>query len=153
MRGWNTVDCFYYSFSNMDLPSTRAILHLNGSGKGPINNLSFISILTDCTPADKGLLSASVIGEKEERIEDLEIKVRQQLIEWFGQRAQKWENIKVYRIKKAIPVYKDSAKVELKINGVYLCGDYQGIPSIDSSLRSGRKIAELIFKSNYQSKE
>ena len=145
--GWNTVDCFYYSFPETELPTERPILHLNGSGEGPINNLNFMSSFTDCAPVGKGLLSASVIGQKKKRIEELEVEARQQLIEWFGPKAQKWENIKVYRIKQAVPVCENSAKQKSKINGIYRCGDYLGIPSIDSAMRSGREVAGFILNS------
>ena len=80
-REWNAVDCFYYSFPEAELPTSRPILHLNGSSEGQINNLSFVSSFTDCAPVGNGLLSASVIGKKNIKVEELEIEVKQQLIE------------------------------------------------------------------------
>ena len=147
-RDWNAVDCFYYSFSDTELPTTHPILHLNGSCNGPINNLSFVSIISDCSPMRNALLSVSVIDQKEKKTEDLEVEVRKQLIEWFGQRVRKWKNIKVYRIKQAVPVFENSAKQESKINGIYRCGDYFGIPSIDAAMRSGREVAEIILNNH-----
>ena len=147
-REWNAVDCFYYSFPEAELPTSRPILHLNGSGEGPINNLSFVSSFTDCAPVGNGLLSASVIGKKNIKVEELEIEVKQQLIEWFGPTAQKWKNIQVYRIKQAVPVCECPAKEETRINGIYRCGDYLGLPSIDAAMRSGREVAESIMASD-----
>ena len=87
-REWNAVDCFYYSFPETELPTSRPILHLNGSGEGPINNLSFVSSLPTVPQWEMGLLSASVIGKKNIKVEELEIEAKQQLIEWFGERPK-----------------------------------------------------------------
>ena len=147
-REWNAVDCFYYSFPEAELPTSRPILHLNGSGEGPINNLSFVSSFTDCAPVGNGLLSASVIGKKNIKVEELEIEVKHQLIEWFGETAQKWKNIQVYRIKQAVPICECPTKEETIIKGIYRCGDYLGLPSIDAAMRSGREVAESIMFSD-----
>ena len=147
-REWNAVDCFYYSFPEAELPTSRPILHLNGSSEGQINNLSFVSSFTDCAPVGNGLLSASVIGKKNIKVEELEIEVKQQLIEWFGETAQKWKNIQVYRIKQAVPVCECPTKEETIIKGIYRCGDYLGLPSIDAAMRSGREVAESIMFSD-----
>ena len=40
-------------FPETELPTSRPILHLNGSGEGPINNLSFVSSFTDCAQVGK----------------------------------------------------------------------------------------------------
>ena len=148
LKEWNAVDCFFYSFPEAELPTSRPILHLNGSGEGPINNLSFVSSFTDCAPVGNGLLSVSVIGQKKKRIEELEVEVKQQLIEWFGITAQKWKNIQVYRIKQAVPVCEYPSIEETRMNGIYRCGDYLGLPSIDAAMRSGREVAESIMASD-----
>jgi hypothetical protein len=62
---WNSVDCLYFSLSVDDLPSDEPILYLDGTGNGPINNLTFVSTLCDCAPVDRALASVSVIGQKE----------------------------------------------------------------------------------------
>ena len=145
-RNWNSVDCLYYSFPVSDLPVKKPILHLNGSGQGPINNLSFVSSLTDCSPQGKELLSVSVIGHKDRKIEDLEFEVSQQLIKWFGSRAKNWKNIKFYRIKHAVPICVDTSQEQKQINNIYRCGDYFGLPSIDSAMKSGREVANNLLK-------
>jgi phytoene dehydrogenase-like protein len=53
-REWNSVDCLYFSLPEKELPCTSPILHLDGSGTGPINNLTFISTLSDCAPKGAG---------------------------------------------------------------------------------------------------
>ena len=144
-REWNSVDCLYFSLPKEALPSTSPILHLDGSGTGPINNLTFLSTLSDCAPPDRALASASVIGKKELKIDQIIELANRQLRTWFGKSAKKWDFLRSYRIRNAVPncdVVPDSGDQK---NGTYRCGDYLGLPSIDSALCSGRKVAESII--------
>ena len=147
-REWNSVDCLYFSLPEKELPCTSPILHLDGSGTGPINNLTFISTLSDCAPTGRALASASVIGKKEMGIDQVVELANQQLSSWFGERAKKWDFLRAYRIRQAVPNYDCVPDLETKKNGVYRCGDYLGLPSIDSAMRSGRLVAESIIASN-----
>ena len=143
---WNSVDCLYFSLPLVDLPTKEPILHLDGSGKGPINNLSFISSTCDCAPENEAMVSVSVLGRQGLRIEKIGVLVRKQMCEWFGSRALNWKFVKGYRISDAVPCCTGPTKKEPIVNGIYRCGDYLGLPSLDSALRSGREIAELILK-------
>ncbi len=147
-REWNSVDCLYFSLPEKELPCTSPILHLDGSGTGPINNLTFISTLSDCAPTGQALASASVIGKKEMGIDQVVELANQQLSSWFGERAKKWGFLRAYRIRHAVPNCDCVPDLETKKNGVYRCGDYLGLPSIDSAMRSGRLVAESIIASN-----
>jgi protoporphyrinogen oxidase len=147
-REWNSVDCLYFSLPEKELPCTSPILHLDGSGTGPINNLTFISTLSDCAPTGRALASASVIGKKEMGIDQVVELANQQLSSWFGERAKKWDFLRAYRIRHAVPNCDCVPDLETKKNGVYRCGDYLGLPSIDSAMRSGRLVAESIIASN-----
>ena len=51
-------------------PSRKCILHLDGSGEGPINNLTFVSFC-DCALKEMALASASVIGREDLAIDEL----------------------------------------------------------------------------------
>ena len=55
---WNAVDCLYFGLPEKELPSKMPILHLDGSGEGLINNLTFISTLCECSPDGMALASA-----------------------------------------------------------------------------------------------
>ena len=147
-REWNSVDCLYFSLPEKELPCTSPILHLDGSGTGPINNLTFISTLSDCAPKGRALASASVIGKKEMGIDQVVELANQQLSSWFGERAKKWDFLRAYRIRHAVPNCDCVPDLETKKNGVYRCGDYLGLPSIDSAMHSGRLVAESIIASN-----
>jgi protoporphyrinogen oxidase len=147
-REWNSVDCLYFSLPEKELPCASPILHLDGSGTGPINNLTFLSTLSDCAPTGQALASASVIGKKELKIDQVVELANQQLSSWFGARAKKWDFLRAYRIRHAVPNCDCVPDLETKKNGVYRCGDYLGLPSIDSAMRSGRLVAESIIASN-----
>ena len=146
---WNAVDCLYFSLPEKDLPLKMPILHLGGSANGPINNLTFVSTLCECTPNGMALASTSVIGREGLAIDELVKSARKQLVSWFGASSKSWENIQNYRIKRAVPSCSVPVDLEVKINGIYRCGDYLGLPSIDSAMRSGRKVAESIIESSF----
>ncbi len=143
---WNSVDCLYYSLPVDDLPSDEPILYLDGTGDGPINNLTFISTLCDCSPVGQALVSVSVIGQKEMNLDEIADKAKQQLIHWFGKKAKKWEYVKGYRIRKAVPTCQNLPILKPVLTRVYRCGDYFGLPSIDSAMNSGRLTAEHIIQ-------
>ena len=145
---WNAVDCLYFSLPEKDLPLKMPILHLDGSGEGPINNLTFVSNLCECVPDGKALASASVIGREDLSIDELVESARKQLVSWFGESSKSWKNIQNYRIKRAVPSCSAPMDLEMKINGIYRCGDYLGLPSIDAAMRSGREVAESIMFSD-----
>ena len=116
---------------------------------GPINNLTFVSNLCECSPDGMALASASVIGREDLAIDELVESARKQLVSWFGESCNNWKNIHNYRIKRAGPSCLVPIDLEMKINGIYRCGDYLGLPSIDSAMRSGRKVAESIIESSF----
>ena len=145
---WNAVDCLYFGLPEKDLPLEMPVLHLDGSGEGPINNLTFISNLCECTPDGMALASVSVIGRQDLAIDELVESARKQLVSWFGESCKSWKNIHNYRIKRAVPSCSLPMDLEMKINGIYRCGDYLGLPSIDSAMRSGKKVAESIIESS-----
>ena len=145
---WNAVDCLYFGLPEKDLPLKMPILHLDGSGEGPINNLTFVNNLCECVPDGKALASVSVIGRQDLAIDELVESARKQLVSWFGESSKSWKNIRNYRIRRAVPSCSAPMDLEMKINGIYRCGDYLGLPSIDSAMRSGRKVAEAIIESS-----
>ena len=143
---WNSVDCLYFSLSIDDLPSDEPILYLDGTGNGPINNLTFVSTLCDCAPVDRALASVSVIGKKELDMEEIAKQAKNQLTEWFGKKAEGWKYLKGYRIHQAVPSSRTPPSPKPALTEVYRCGDYFGLPSIDSAMKSGRLTAKHIIR-------
>lgn len=134
-------------------PLDEALLVLNGSGKGVINNLSIPSnVASSYAPEGRSLLSATVLDDQLGSLEisdedSLANAVGEQLEEWYGPVATQWRHLKTYRIQGALPVHdlvpnkKDSV-----INGMFVCGDFQGIPSTNGAMKSGRLAAERVIK-------
>ncbi|MDA8823181.1 FAD-dependent oxidoreductase [Opitutales bacterium] len=143
---WNSVDCLYFSLSVNDLPSDEPILYLDGTGNGPINNLTFVNTLCDCAPVGQALASVSVIGKKKLDMEEIANQAKRQLTEWFGKKAEGWKYVKGYRIQQAVPSCTNPPSPKPALTEVYRCGDYFGLPSIDSAMKSGRLTAEHIIQ-------
>ncbi len=143
---WNSVDCLYFSLPVTELPSDEPILYLDGTGDGPINNLTFVSTLCDCAPAGRALASVSVLGKKGVEIEEITRQATEQLSQWFGEQVKKWEYVKGYRIRQAVPPCPKPPTPKPALTGVFRCGDYFGLPSIDSAMKSGRLTAEHIIE-------
>ena len=143
---WNSVDCLYFSLPLSALPSNEPILYLDGTGDGPINNLTFVSTLCDCTPDGRALASVSVLGKKEWDMEEIIQQATEQLSQWFGKPVKEWEYVKGYRIRQAVPSCPNPPTPKPALTGVFRCGDYFGLPSIDAAMKSGRLTAEHIIQ-------
>ncbi|NBU87475.1 MAG: hypothetical protein EBS13_09355, partial [Verrucomicrobia bacterium] len=87
-------------------------------------------------------------GKKEMGIDQVVELANQQLRTWFGESVKKWDFLRAYRIRHAVPNCDVVPDLETQKNGIYRCGDYLGLPSIDSAMRSGRLVAESIIASN-----
>ena len=147
-QGKTGVACVYFA---IDKPFTQpGHLVLNGDLNGPINNLMILPEATDCAPKGKYLLSVSVV--KREFLDEprLEHKVSRQLTEWYGSDVSELRHLKTYVIKSPVPSTPlPRGKRGHKIRGgLYRCGDYMGVPSLNTAMRSGRLVAEQIIREN-----
>jgi predicted NAD/FAD-dependent oxidoreductase len=57
-----------------------------------------------------------------------------------------WAYVKGYRIRQAVPSCLNPPIPTPALTGVFRCGDYFGLPSIDAAMKSGRLTAEHIIK-------
>lgn len=131
-------------------PTGEPILILNGEGAGPINT---VAVLSNVAPSyalpGRALVSVSVLGNPSATDDALEQSVRRQLIDWYGTEAERWEHLRTYRIRYALP---DQAPPYLsppqrpvrRRAGCYLCGDHRRTASINGALASGRHAAEAV---------
>jgi phytoene dehydrogenase-like protein len=140
----NSVSCLY--FDTPAPPPIGAILVLNGEGRGPVNNLIAMSeVNSACSPPGRHLVSVSVV--KSEAEDGLEEKVKHQLESWFGESVAKWRLLRHYRIKEAIPARPPHPVIPMCIEpGLYSCGDYHNIASLNSAMASGRTVAHSLLK-------
>lgn len=147
--GSRSVTCLY--FETDDPPFSEPFLALNGEGKGPINSLcSPSSVAPNYAPKGKSLVSVTMIGTPDQGDQQLESTVRAQLTEWFGPSVKGWRYLRSYRIPHALPMQvppvSNPASRPAQIRpGLFVCGEYQSVASIQWAMVSGRQAAEAVM--------
>ncbi|OMO99100.1 Zinc finger, CCCH-type [Corchorus capsularis] len=144
--------CLYFTADKNQIPVRDPVLFLNGSGKGIVNNMFFATnVAPSYGPADKALVSVSLIGVFEDvSDDDLTAEVIREVSGWFGASiADSWKHLRTYRIGFAQP--NQSPPTDLMKNpnvepGLYLCGDYMTSATFDGALVSGRRAVEALLK-------
>ncbi|NDV63565.1 FAD-dependent oxidoreductase [Puniceicoccales bacterium CK1056] len=142
----NKVACLY--FDAPVAPPTGPLLVLNGEGHGPINNLTVMtSVSPEYAPAGRHLISVSVVDRVAIASDKLESQVREQLAAWFGQGAQNWNHLRTYQIPEAVPAQGQFRPPAIQLApGLFRCGDYTGVASLDTALASGAQTAKAILQ-------
>ncbi len=144
-----STSCLY--FEVLAPPIHEATLMLNGEATGVINNLCFPNFAQPTyAPSGKSLLCVSTIGLTEITGSDLLAKVREQLIDWFGQMAESWRHLRTYRIPYALPNQSPPSlalrNTHTRISdSVWRCGDYCETGSIEGAIQSGLNTAKEIL--------
>ena len=147
--GSRSVTCLY--FEAKEPPLLEPLLVLNGEGKGPINSLCFPSNLAPSyAPKGKSLVSVTIIGNPDQSDQQLESVVRWQLTEWFGSGVDGWRYLRTYRILHALPmqippVCDPTSRPHQIRPGLFICGEYQNVASIQWAMVSGRQAAEAVM--------
>lgn len=150
---WRSVTNVYYAAEKS--PLNEAIIALNGSGRGLVNNVCVPSDVSPYyAPSGQSLISASLLGIH--RDGDLPQKVKNELAAWFGQDVHAWKHLRTDVIKYALPaqppqnhqpdVGRESEGV-MEIDGMYVCGDHTTSSSIEGAIISGNKTAAAILAS------
>ena len=153
---YRSQKCLYFSADAPPFP--HSMLILNGDNIGPIVNLAVPSqVVPEYAPSGKSLIAAIVIEPYGENDEALKNRVKNQLLDWFGSRANAWRHLKTYHIKRALPYQyppmPDPRMVNPRIReNVFVCGEYGSVPSIQWALYSGRRTAEAIISEKAASK-
>jgi phytoene dehydrogenase-like protein len=146
---WNGTTCLYYAAPTP--PVEDAMLVLNGEGRGPINNLAVMSrVAPTYAPSGRHLVSVTVLGATTDP-SGVEVEVRRQLMDWFGNDARSWQHLRTYVIPRALPRFDAGAiafapTTTRMDSGVFVCGDHRANPSIDGALRTGRLAAEAVLE-------
>jgi phytoene dehydrogenase-like protein len=140
--------CLY--FSTEEPPFREPLLVVNAEGRGPINNLCVPSqVAPTYAPIGRSLISVTVIGQQMKSKEELEHAVRDQLGEWYGRSVRFWDLLRIYSIDHALPdqptpAPDPTAAVGELRSGIFVCGEYGSLPSIQWALLSGRLAAEAV---------
>jgi phytoene dehydrogenase-like protein len=140
--------CLYFSAS--EPPLREPFLVVNAEGRGPINNLCVPSqIAPTYAPKGRSLISVTVIGKNFESEANLEQAVRDQLHGWYGNIVSQWDLLRIYSIRHALPdqpapAPNPTVAVGEVRPGIFVCGEYGSLPSIQWALLSGRLAAEAV---------
>ncbi|MCS6864348.1 MAG: NAD(P)/FAD-dependent oxidoreductase [Gemmataceae bacterium] len=131
-------------------PLREPILVLNGDGGGPVNNLTVMSnAAPSYAPPGQALIAVSVVGIPPENDSELDGRIREQLVQWYGSTVNRWKSLRTYRIPHALPAQPpgslDPWQRPVRVQpGLYVCGDHRDNASIDGALTSGRRAAEAV---------
>ncbi|XP_072974260.1 uncharacterized protein [Typha angustifolia] len=146
-----STTCLYFSADRAAIKDP--ILILNGSGKGIVNNMFFVTnVAPSYAPKGKVLVSVSLVGAFPDRSdEDLTAEVVRELGEWFGDgEVSEWKHLRTYRIGFAQPNQTpptDPIGRDPRVDdGVYMCGDHWSWATFDGALVAGRRAAEAMVR-------
>jgi protoporphyrinogen oxidase len=141
--------CFYYAAPAS--PTGGPTLVLNGTGEGPITNLSVLSdVSPEYAPPGQSLVSIVVVGVPGEPDRSLETRVRAQLGRWYGPVVAEWRMLRSYRITYGLPrqdpPFLSPRDADVRVRpALYRCGDWAATASINGAMRSGRRAAEALL--------
>lgn len=142
------VTTLYFAASKA--PTSAPILFLNAESSGPVMNMCVpTNVCKNYAPEGKALISCSVLKHDFTSEEMLVEKVLEQMKQWFGNEVDVWKHLRTYEIINALPrqvpplTDVSSKPIEIR-RGLYQCGDYGGIASIQTALQSGRMVGEAL---------
>lgn len=141
------VTCLYFAAD--EPPVDDPVLVLGGSGRGLINNLAVMSLVSpDYAPEGQHLISVSVLGLPSRDERSVASNVMSQLKRWFGVSASRWKLLRMYQIEHAQPVVTplEWARDPRLGPGLYAAGDHLATPSIQGAMESGRRAAEALLR-------
>lgn len=141
------MTCLYFAAD--EPPVDDPVLVLGGSGRGLINNLAVMSLVSpDYAPEGQHLISVSVLGLPSRDERSVASNVMSQLKRWFGVSASRWKLLRMYQIEHAQPVVTplDWARDPRLGPGLYAAGDHLATPSIQGAMESGRRAAEALLR-------
>jgi phytoene dehydrogenase-like protein len=142
-----SVDCLYFAAD--EPPLREPILILNGEGRGPVNNVSVMSTVAPTyAPEGKSLVSVSAVASQEKDTLRLERSVREQLTGWFGDAVERWQVLRRYHVRHALPATAPGATaLPAQVRpGLYACGDHRENASIHGAMLSGRRAADAVIR-------
>ncbi len=135
-----------YWFHTPEPPSTRALLHVDGEGRGPLANTAVVTNAAPGYARDGALVGATVVGARG----DLESQVRRQAGLVYGVDATGWTLARTDVIRDALPVFAPGTPMRRRVDlggGLFVAGDHRDTPSLQGALVSGRRAAEAVLAS------
>ena len=128
-------------------PATRRLLHIDGDRSGPVLSTSVVSDVAPSYCADGALISASVLGARDDA-ETAEL-VRRQLGRVYGTDTRGWELVATYAIPEALPAMLPPLNLRQPVDlgdGMFVAGDHRDTASLQGALVSGRRAAAAVLR-------
>ncbi len=142
---FNGTTCLYFESDSPLKNDGPPYLMINSNGDEIINHILPLSdISSNYAPANKILISVSIIGNKEVIVQD----VQTELAKWFGN-DKVWRHLKTYKIPNALPQFFNGSENETNFKireNLYRCGDYLAYPSLNAAMKTGREVAEILIE-------
>lgn len=163
-RAHTATRCIYFAAERKSFgtwaPSTKPILLLNGDSEkaedasagcsNPFNHVFIMSAASpSVAPPGRVLVSVNQVGAAA-RAHYEPTSVRQHLRNWFGKPVDRWQELRVYDIRHALPAqppgFAMSSNHQLTLpKHWYVCGDHCDTASLNGALGSGRLAAERVI--------
>lgn len=130
------VTTLYFESSKSHYSDTY--LYLNGSGKGRVNHIAFLSdVNPHYSPAGKQLISVNLLD-----VEDFDPnEVIDEISAWGQFETKDWSFLKAYPIFYAQPDEFHQGKFNRDTARILFAGDFTETPSIEGAMSSGEKAA------------
>jgi hypothetical protein len=153
----NSVTTWYHlaDCSGSELTDGKSTLvvdgkKFNGMHNDPSRPLVNTVVMSNNAPSyaseNRTLISSSALGVHHSV--EAELKVRSHLKSLYGVPTRGWTHVATYPIPDALPMMNAPHDISQDVRlskGVYLCGDYRQVSSIDGALASGRRAAEALM--------
>ena len=153
----NSVTTWYHlaDCSGSELTDGKSTLvvdgkKFNGAYNDPSRPLVNTVVMSNNAPSyasqNRTLISSSALGVHHSV--EAELQVRTHLAALYGVPTGGWAHVATYPIPDALPMMSaphDIAQDVRLSQGVYICGDYRQVSSIDGALASGRRAAEALM--------
>jgi len=129
------------------------LIALNSNREQLVNNIAFMDHISPAyAPKDQSLISVSVSTGEGLGVQELEQKVRQELLQWYPE-SSKWQLLQVYAIPYALPkndtvshtVSPNTA--QLSANS-FICGDHLLNGSINAAMKSAEIAVSAMLASS-----
>jgi len=144
--GSKAVSCVWYSAERA--PHTKKLIALDGTAQGPGLNIAVLSnVAPEYSPNGGAVIAVACPGS---RGDDLEPRVRAQLVGWFGAEVNRWRHLRTDSIAHAQPDQSPPITPRQAVSlgqGLFVCGDHRDTASIQGALVSGRRCGEEVVAS------
>jgi phytoene dehydrogenase-like protein len=143
---WNSTICVWLAYE--DASRSEPLLLLNGSGEGQINHVAVMNdVSPEYAPPGMRLACANIVGRSDLSDDQLESLARREVSVMLGWDASRLSLVRIDRIEKALP---DQRHVHLRParvrQGLYVCGDWCDMPSINGAMASAVRAADAVIK-------